>query len=151
MSAELDAIAQQQGWSDRTLLDLCLEYIGNQQNDDAFTEFLEEKAASENDEVVTSGPFVFRASQENGDYVDCKSCGTTLNDDRHEIVTNTDGFAFCSPKCLLDDHDKGETLHAFEGADKGGWEACATCGDTEEGLMHTNTERNIEPLLWAGE
>lgn len=103
------------------------------------------------DDVVETGSFVFRESQQNGDHVDCKSCGKHLNDDTDEIVTNLDGFAFCSPKCLLEDHDEGETLHAFEGADKGGWEACATCGDTEEGLMHSNTERNVQPLLWEGE
>ena len=50
---------------------------------------------------------------------------------------------------LLREHDENETLHAFEptlhpaGAE---W-ACTHCGDTEEGLMHNNTWRNVEPLL----
>lgn len=151
---DVQEIADKQGWTDSTLLDLCLEYIGNQQSDDAFIEFLQEKA-DESDEVITTGSFVFRSSQLNGDYADCKSCGTRLDDDRHHILTNKDGFAFCSPECILADHDNGETLHAYDGPmlpdSDGAPPACITCGDTPDGLMHSNTERNIEPLLWEGE
>lgn len=42
-------IADEQGWTDTTLLDLALEYISNQQQDDAFTDFLRHHADVEND------------------------------------------------------------------------------------------------------
>lgn len=49
---------------------------------------------------------------------------------------------------MLQAHDQGETLHAFIPA--GGpldYGICGECGDTEEGLMHNNTWRNVEPLM----
>lgn len=108
----------------------------------------EESGSEQHEEstLITTGPFVFRSEQENGDNVDCRMCGTRIDDDRHEVVTNLDGYAFCSPKCLLDDHDEGETLHPFRGLGA----TCRECGDTEEGLMHEGAERNIEPLLYVG-
>jgi len=52
---------------------------------------------------------------------------------------------------LLAKHDEGETLHAYSpvGPDGDGfaYHACEECGDTEEGLMHNNTHRNVEPLM----
>lgn len=48
---------------------------------------------------------------------------------------------------LLRKHDENEELHAFvEGMDSQGV-FCRYCGDTEEGLMHNNTWRNVEPLM----
>lgn len=47
---------------------------------------------------------------------------------------------------LLRKHDEGETLHPFV-ADGDDSSFCAECGDTEEGLMHNNTWRNVEPLM----
>lgn len=89
--------------------------------------------------------WTYQSSQENGDFVNCQQCGGYLNDD-DPIYTNKDGYAFCSEFCILDDHDDQEGLHAFEPSHIGHY--CSECGDTEEGLMHNNTERNIEPLLW---
>lgn len=103
--------------------------------------------------VTTGGSFIFRESQENGDYADCQTCGKTLDDDHDDIVNNHDGFAFCSARCILADHDAGEDLHVFEPSteeDAEPWQ-CADCGDTAEGLMHSNTDRDIEPLLWTDE
>lgn len=51
---------------------------------------------------------------------------------------------------LLKEHDKGEELHAFAYAKDESvpnWWTCQECGDTEEGLMHNNTWRNVEPLI----
>jgi hypothetical protein len=49
---------------------------------------------------------------------------------------------------LLREHDKDETLHAFvQTSTEDDFDFCAECGDTEEGLMHNNTRRNVEPLL----
>lgn len=94
----------------------------------------------------------YRSEQENGDEVDCGYCGNPLNDDL-PIYTNWDGYAFCSEQCILDDHDADEDLHAYQPIDSTtlSWPFCAVCGDTEEGLMHNNTGRNIEPLLRDGE
>lgn len=91
--------------------------------------------------------WTYRSEQENGDQVNCQQCGGYLNDD-DPIYTNHDGYAFCSEFCILDDHDADEELHPYEDGGNG-WE-CAECGDTAEGLMHNNTWRNIEPLLWEG-
>ena len=41
----------EQGWTDTTLLGLCLDYIGNQNSDDAFKDFLQEAVDSENAEM----------------------------------------------------------------------------------------------------
>lgn len=46
---------------------------------------------------------------------------------------------------LLMEHDEYETLHAFVSGY--GTPFCRECGDTEEGLMHNNTWRNVEPLM----
>lgn len=43
----LEEIAEDHGWTKRTMLDLCLEYIDNQQSDDAFQDFLETRAEDE--------------------------------------------------------------------------------------------------------
>lgn len=50
MAAErlLDEIGQRQGWNDQSKLALCLQYIENQQADDAFEDFLKEQAHQEN-------------------------------------------------------------------------------------------------------
>lgn len=47
-----DWYQEDQGWDDSTLLAICLEYIGNQQSDDAFEDFLRDhaEAKSEKDE-----------------------------------------------------------------------------------------------------
>ena len=62
-----------------------------------------------------------------------------------------DGKRFETEAEVLADHDEGETLHAYDGPlfpdHDGTPPACLECGDTPEGLMHNNTERNIEPLL----
>lgn len=58
--------------------------------------------------------------------------------------TNHDGSTFCSEECILADHDMDEELHAYTAPE--GWE-CHECGDTAEGLIHSNTWRNVEPLL----
>ena len=42
-------IQDEQGWTDATLLDIVLDYIGSQQSDDAFEDYLTEHAAEEND------------------------------------------------------------------------------------------------------
>lgn len=44
----------------------------------------------------------YRAQQENGDNVDCHSCGNPLNDD-HAIVNDNDGFAY-HESCLSPEH-----------------------------------------------
>lgn len=90
--------------------------------------------------------WTYDSEQENGDQVDCRACGDPLDDD-YPIYTNKDGYAFCSAECILFDHDVDEELHPFVTSEPGS-PVCWTCGDTEEGLMHNNTERNIEPLLW---
>lgn len=43
--------------------------------------------------VESPSGWFFRESQENGDQVDCYSCGDPLNDDL-PIVNDSDGFAF---------------------------------------------------------
>ena len=100
--------------------------------------------------IVSGSGWVFQIEQENGDWVDCWSCGRKLNDD-YAIYSNHDGYAFCSEACILADHDNGETLHAFEATepyDEDWIPICKICGDTDTGLMHNNTERNVEPLLY---
>ncbi|MEO6156503.1 MAG: hypothetical protein ABIQ39_02615 [Ilumatobacteraceae bacterium] len=47
---------------------------------------------------------------------------------------------------LLRKHDEDETLHAFVQNPIVTY-LCAECGDTEDGLMHNNVWRNVEPLL----
>lgn len=105
------------------------------------------------DEIITSpSGWTYRSSQENGDQVNCQRCGKPLNDDK-PIYTNKDGYAFDSEECILADHDEGETLHKFDAKREGACDTwvCKECGDTPEGLMHNNTQRSIEPLLWEGE
>jgi hypothetical protein len=50
---------------------------------------------------------------------------------------------------LLKEHDEGEILHEYWPVEVGpdAIPVCVECGDTEEGLMHNNTWRNVEPLL----
>ncbi len=54
---------------------------------------------------------------------------------------------------VLAAHDEGEELHAFRPVFGDGEtfdgevNTCIDCGDTEEGLMHNNTVRSIDPLL----
>lgn len=97
--------------------------------------------------IITSpSGFTYRSEQENGDNVDCWTCGTSMSDDEF-ILTNRDGYAFCCEGCILEDHDAGEELHSYY-ANGDEFPTCEECGDTEEGLMHNNTDRNIEPLLW---
>lgn len=48
---------------------------------------------------------------------------------------------------LLAMHDRDEVLHPFVALLNGDSPFCKECGDTEEGLMHNNTYRNVEPLL----
>lgn len=43
--------------------------------------------------VESPSGWSFRAEQENGDQVDCWSCGNPLDDD-HEIVNDSEGFAY---------------------------------------------------------
>ena len=61
------------------------------------------------------------------------------------------GFGYTEEEiALLKEHDNGEELHAFAYAKDesiSNWWACQECGDTQEGLMHNNTWRNVEPLL----
>ena len=38
---------EEQGWSNTVMLSLCMEYIDNQQNDDAFDDFLAEIVAED--------------------------------------------------------------------------------------------------------
>lgn len=44
----VDSFTETQGWSDSTLLDLCMEYIENQGANQAFQDFLSDKAQQEN-------------------------------------------------------------------------------------------------------
>ena len=37
-------VQNEQGWTDATLLDVVLDYIGNQDSDDAFRDYLRERA-----------------------------------------------------------------------------------------------------------
>jgi hypothetical protein len=48
----LDEIAEKQGWNLETKLDLCLEYIQNQGSNDAFEDFLKDRAGEESDPGV---------------------------------------------------------------------------------------------------
>jgi len=52
MSAEyvMAKHADSQGWNETTMLDLCLEYINNQGDDQAFDDFLSEKCEEEDEE-----------------------------------------------------------------------------------------------------
>jgi hypothetical protein len=50
----IDEIIEHQGWSKETLLDLVMEYIGNQGSDDALRDFLAQIAENENYEVNNS-------------------------------------------------------------------------------------------------
>lgn len=131
-----------------------IEFVANRDDSDVTTSTTGPftRTVDVDDELVESpSGWVFRESQENGDFVSCRNCGNNLNDD-NPIYSNKEGFAFCSEECILADHDHDEELHPFEGrSDPDRSWACKTCGDTAEGLMHNNTERNIEPLLWEGE
>lgn len=49
----LEEIAEEKGWTKKTMLDLCLEYIDNQDSDDAFQDFLE--TAAENEDLECAG------------------------------------------------------------------------------------------------
>ena len=77
MSAENIArtVASEQGWTDATLLDLCLTYIDNQASPDAFEDHLRETANEEN----------------NGGA--CPLCGGPMAD------TDGDGIFFCANDC----------------------------------------------------
>ena len=44
-------------------------------------------------ERVVGGSFDFRSEQENGDRVDCRSCGNALDDDTDTIVNDDAGYA----------------------------------------------------------
>jgi hypothetical protein len=57
MSAEsiAESIAEEQGWNDSTLLGLCLDYINNQQSDEAFEDHLRQNCADEDEDE--DGPF----------------------------------------------------------------------------------------------
>ena len=46
----MDEIAEQQGWTVETQLELALQYIANQGSDDAFQDFLQHIADEENAE-----------------------------------------------------------------------------------------------------
>lgn len=48
---------------------------------------------------------------------------------------------------LLIAHDKDEVLHPFVANVGDDTYSCQECGDTEAGLMHNNTWRNVEPLM----
>lgn len=49
MHETFNKIAEQQGWSPDSQVAILLEYIENQQSNDAFEDFLNQKAAAEND------------------------------------------------------------------------------------------------------
>ena len=100
--------------------------------------------------IESPSGWTYQSSQENGDQVNCQQCGGALDDDL-PIYTNHDGYAFCSEECILADHDVDEELHAFRRREDKWPDLCVECGDTAEGLMHNNTDRNVEPLLWMGE
>jgi len=44
----LEDVAEEQGWSEFTQLQLVMEYISNQQDDSAFADFLRQQADEEN-------------------------------------------------------------------------------------------------------
>ena len=44
----IDEIGTEQGWNDNSKLSLCLQYIDNQKDNEAFRAFLQEKADEEN-------------------------------------------------------------------------------------------------------
>lgn len=44
-AAIAESIAEVQGWNDSTLLCLCLDYISNQQSDEAFEDHLRQSCA----------------------------------------------------------------------------------------------------------
>jgi hypothetical protein len=50
----IDEIIEHQSWSKETLLDLVMEYIGNQGSDDALRDFLAQIAENESYEVNNS-------------------------------------------------------------------------------------------------
>ena len=50
--AILNELVETTGWNEATQLMLCLEYIENQQSDDAFEDFLEKRAEDENVECT---------------------------------------------------------------------------------------------------
>lgn len=68
---------EEQGWTDATLLDLCLDYIENQKSPEAFEDFL-----AESGEDVPAG---------GGDTKRCKFCETELHLDGAVWVDDTEG------------------------------------------------------------
>lgn len=50
MARTYDQIVKAQGWDDGSLVDILYEYIENQSDMATFIDFLEEKAAEENEE-----------------------------------------------------------------------------------------------------
>ena len=96
MSAENIAhtIATAQGWTDTTLLALCLDYIGNQSSDDAFADYLHVRADGENDGRRTA----------------CEGCGEpTDNKDSH-------GTLICEECDDDSDDDDGRDYEVLHGA-----------------------------------
>ncbi len=67
----------------------------------------------------------------------CRDCGSP----NYEALGQT-----AEEAALLSEHDEGKELHPYNGAVDTHWR-CLTCGDTEEGLMHNDTWRNVEPLM----
>ena len=47
----LEEIAEQQGWDEKSQLELCLQYIQNQCDSATWRAFLEEQAATENSDT----------------------------------------------------------------------------------------------------
>lgn len=51
---DIEEIIEHQGWNKETVLDLVMEYIGNQGSNDALRDFLAQAAENENYEVGNS-------------------------------------------------------------------------------------------------
>lgn len=51
---DIEEIIEHQGWTKETVLDLVMEYIGNQGSNDALRDFLAQAAENENYEVGNS-------------------------------------------------------------------------------------------------
>ena len=49
MNDLFEKIASEQGWTPETQVQVLLEYVGNQQSDEAFEDFLKEKQKEENE------------------------------------------------------------------------------------------------------
>jgi hypothetical protein len=50
-------VQEREGWTDTTLLDVVLDYIGNQGSDDAFADYLAERSAPEPTETEIAAQF----------------------------------------------------------------------------------------------